>query len=218
MKDTEGYVSEINRLKEKYKGKIEIYLGVEEDSRHLQNRAVFDYIIGSCHYAQKDGEISPIDSNYTYFTKALSFFDGDEIALAEHYFSHFVQYIKQRKPDIIGHFDLITKFDEKEKELFLSNEKYRTLSEKYVKEALSAGSFFEINTGLITRGYRSTPCPSENLLRIIYKNGGGVVLSSDSHSPETLYGAFDLARDILKDIGFQYTYALKGGKWVKNFL
>ena len=32
LKDTKGYITEINRLKEKYRNKIEIYLGVEEDA------------------------------------------------------------------------------------------------------------------------------------------------------------------------------------------
>lgn len=32
MKDMGGYISTVNMLKEKYKDKIEIYLGVEEDA------------------------------------------------------------------------------------------------------------------------------------------------------------------------------------------
>ena len=219
MKDTEGYIKEINRLKEVYSSKIEIYLGIEEDSRHLQNRADFDYIIGSCHYARaSDGRISPIDSNKDYFNTALSFFGGDEIKLAEHYYSHFTDYINARKPDVIGHFDIVTKFDEKEKMLFLENERYWKIAEEYTEKALKAGSFFEVNTGLITRGFRTLPCPHERLLRIIYRGGGGVVLSSDSHAPNTLSSHFELAKDILKDVGFKYTYTLKKSEWVKNYI
>ena len=32
MKDVDGYIAEITALKEKYRDKIEIYLGTEEDS------------------------------------------------------------------------------------------------------------------------------------------------------------------------------------------
>ena len=32
MKDVDGYISEVSRIKEKYKNKIEVYLGVEEDA------------------------------------------------------------------------------------------------------------------------------------------------------------------------------------------
>ncbi len=218
MKDTVGYIKEIVRLREAYKGKIEIYLGIEEDSRHINNRADFDYIIGSCHYVEKGGKPIPLDSNYGYFTKALELFDGDELALAEHYYSHFTDYIKKWKPDIIGHFDLVTKFDEKEKMRFLENEAYWSIAEKYTKEAMKSGSFFEVNTGLITREYRTTPCPHERLLRIIYREGGRVVLSSDSHAPNTLAAHFDKAKEILRDIGFKHTYVLKDRKWVKNHI
>jgi len=51
MKETPRYIAEVNRLKQKYKNKIQIYLGVEEDGRYLLNRKDFDYIIGSFHYS-----------------------------------------------------------------------------------------------------------------------------------------------------------------------
>ena len=216
MKDVVGYITEILRLKEAYKEKIEVYLGIEEDSRHINNRADFDYIIGSCHYAERNGIITPIDSGYAYFQKALELFDGNELLFAEHYYSHFCSYINKWKPDIIGHFDLITKFEENEKSLFMENPAYWKIAEKYTREALKAGSFFEVNTGMITRGYRTSPCPHEKLLRIIYKDGGNIVLSSDSHAPNTLSAHFDTAKALLRDIGFKYAYILKGGSWIKN--
>ena len=53
MTDTAGYMAEINRLKEKYKGKIQIYLGLEEDIFSKERPDGFDYIIGSAHYVKK---------------------------------------------------------------------------------------------------------------------------------------------------------------------
>ena len=64
MKDTEGYRREILRLKEKYRGEIEVYLGLEEDAFYPADRTKFDYIIGSCHYFFADGVYYPIDSSY----------------------------------------------------------------------------------------------------------------------------------------------------------
>ena len=58
-----GYQAEVKRLKEKYKGEIEIYLGIEEDAYAYANRADYDYIIGSSHYYCVNGEYYPIDSN-----------------------------------------------------------------------------------------------------------------------------------------------------------
>lgn len=218
MQDTAGYISEVNRIKEKYKGKIEVYLGVEEDSHGPVNRADFDYVIGSCHFIEIRGKLYAIDSNYQYFTTCLEAFGGDELGFAEAYFQHFCDYIKTRKPDIIGHFDLVTKFDECEKNRFLGNAQYWKIAEIYTKEALKADCIFEVNTGLMARGYRSLPCPHERLLRIIAKNGGKVTLSSDAHQAETLDYGFAETKTLLKDVGFREVCVLKKGEWTKDKL
>lgn len=213
MTDEEGYRKEIRRLQEKYKDKIQIYLGIEEDSRALVDRTKYDYMIGSCHYVSVKDNVYPLDSNYDYFTKALAFFNGDALALAEQYYQHFCEYIELRKPDVIGHFDLMTKFDENEQNRFLNNTAYWQLAEKYVEKASQSGCIFEVNTGLMARGYRTSPCPHERLLGILCKLGGKVVLSSDSHSVETLDSQFSQMKTLLKNIGFSHTYALCDGVW-----
>lgn len=218
MKDTAGYVAEVNRLKEKYKGKIDVYLGVEEDSRNYQNRADFDYIIGSCHYMEKDGKKYPLDSNYDYFSKCIEVFDGDALALAKSYYEHFCAYINERKPDVIGHFDLMTKFDETKVNRFLDNPKYWEKAEEYVKIALKSGSLFEVNTGLMARGFRSLPCPHERLLKIILEEGGKVTITSDAHCAEKLCSHFEEVKKLLLKIGFKHYYTLVKGKWEKQEL
>lgn len=208
MKDEAGYIAEIRRLKEKYKGQIQVYLGVEEDAFCPLCREKFDYIIGSCHYILKDGAYYPIDSNYEYFKKCLALFDGDPIALAASYYGCFCKYIRERKPDIVGHFDLITKFDELDESLFLHNPHYTALAEKYIAEAAQSGCVFEINTGAMARNLRTTPYPYENLLYILQKNKSPILLSSDSHSVDTLAFGFEETKKFLKDIGFGKTMVL----------
>ena len=92
--------------------------------------------------------------------------------------------------------------------LFLGNSDYVKISEKYLKEALKSGSIFEINTGAIARGVRTTAYPFENLLHIIKKHDASIILSSDSHSIDTLTFAFDDTRKYLKDIGFKHLKVL----------
>ena len=208
MKDQTGYINEIKRLKEKYKNQIQIYLGVEEDAFNPLNRNDFDYIIGSCHYAFHNNNYYPIDSNYDYFKKCLEVFGNNHLAFAESYYSNFCEYINTRKPDIIGHFDLITKFDEMGEPLFLGDTDYIKISEKYIKEALKSGSIFEINTGAIARGLRTTVYPFENLLHILKNNNVPIILSSDSHNVDTLDFGFKDASKYLKDIGFEKITAL----------
>ncbi len=214
MKDTDSYIAQINRLKEKYKNKIQIYLGIEEDAFSPQIRNKFDYIIGSSHYFNRHDRYFPIDSNYDYFKKCLEVFNYDIIALSENYYSNFCKYIKLRKPDIIGHFDLITKFDELDTSLFLKNEGYNKIAEKYLTEIVNY-SIFEYNTGAISRGVRTNAYPSENLLYILKKNDGKIILSSDSHNVCTLDFGFEEAKLYLKDIGFKFLYTLYNNKFEK---
>ena len=218
MKDTEGYKSEVTRLREKYKNEIEIYLGIEEDMYDPRNRDEFDYILGSAHYVTRGGVYAPVDSSPDTMRRAIALFDGDTRAMAESYYSNFVSYIKTRKPDIIGHFDLLIKFDEKENFGFLSDPEYHKIAEKYVREALRADCIFEMNTGAISRGWRTAPYPYENLLRIISKEGGRITVTSDCHQAENLDCFFAESREILRDHGFEYTYVLTRGEWVKDKL
>ena len=218
MKDTDGYIAELKVLREKYKDKIEIYIGVEEDAFYSLQREKFDYIIGSSHYFRIGDKYYPVDSNPECFKKCLEAFDFDVLRLTNTYYSAFCDYILKRKPDIIGHFDLITKFDEMDKSLFLANKDYLALSEKYFKEAMKSDCIFEVNTGAISRGYRTLPYPNENLLHILKKEGGRVTISSDSHSKETIDFRFKETRALLKDIGFQHTYILYNNEFVKDYL
>lgn len=218
MKDMDGYIKEIRRLKKKYKKHIQIYIGIEEDSFYPLDRNSFDYIIGSSHYIHKNGGYFPVDSNYEKFKKCLNLFNWDIIKLADTYYSNFCEYIKKHKPDIIGHFDLITKFDELDNSIFFCNDEYNKLAEKYIAIASQSGCMFEVNTGAISRGVRTTPYPKANLLRVLKKEGAKIVLNSDSHHADTLDFAFDEAKKLLKDIGFEYTYILYDGEFKKDLL
>ncbi len=215
IKDCDGYIKEINRLKEKYKKEIQVYLGIEEDSFSLVDRSKFDYIIGSSHYFHINNQYYPIDSDYDYFQRCLAVFDYDVIRFSETYYRCFCEYIHFRKPDIIGHFDLITKFDEMHSSLFLHNDAYNRMAETYIIEAAKSGSIFEINTGAVSRGLRTTAYPNENLLYVLKKLNAGLILSSDSHNIDTLNFGFDETKTFLRDIGFTHLFTIDNGEFVK---
>lgn len=218
MADTPAYIAEIRRLKPLYADQIQILLGVEEDAHYPLDKSNYDYSIGSSHYFLLNGKYYPIDSGYDYFREWITAWDYNIPRLTENYYSHFCDYLRREKPTIIGHFDLITKFDEKYEHLFLENPEYNALAEKYTAIALESGSIFELNTGAISRGYRNTPYPAPNLLRLIKNAGSSVILSSDSHSVDTLDFGFADARLLLKDEGFQYVYSLTKDGIVKDWL
>lgn len=219
LEATENYIAEVSALKVAYADRIQIYLGTEEDSTHLIDRSRYDYIIGSKHFFVKDGTHYSIDGSFDRFQRCMEVFDFDALALADAYYSDFCAYVECRRPDIIGHFDLITKFDEQsDASLFLKNERYYVAAEKYARRAARTGCLFEVNTGALSRGYRTMPYPSERLLHVLLKEGAGVVLTSDAHRAEHLAFAFDEARALLRDVGFSYTYVFYDGRFQKNYI
>ncbi len=218
LRAEQSYINEINRLKQKYKDKIQIYLGIEEEALCYVNRNNYDYIIGSSHYFSVDGKLYPIDSNAQAFDKCLELFSFDVEKLSETYYSAFANYVITRKPDVVGHYDLITKFDEKSR-LFLKNTAYEKIAEKYLRKILDeTDCIIELNTGAISRGMRTTPYPADNLLKLICEHNGKITITSDSHSKLTLDTWFDEAKKLLKTIGFNHTYVLYDGKWQKDYL
>lgn len=218
MTDTAGYIEEISRIKDKYGKKIEIYCGIEEDAFSHVERQNFDYIIGSSHYFHINDKYYSVDSGYDYFERYLEAFDNDALKAAETYYSTFVNYIKTRKPDIVGHFDLITKFDEMHISYFLNNENYFKIAEKYLHIATGTDVIFEVNTGAMANGIRTTPYLGERLLHVLKKEDGKLILSSDSHKVETLDAYFDEIKYILRNIGIQCVYELYKGEFVKRFI
>lgn len=213
IKDMDGYISAVNKLKEKYKEKIEILLGVEEDAFCPSDRNKYDYIIGSCHYVKIDKKYYPVDSSHKQLKEPLKLLNDDPVLFAHNYYSNFCDYIEKRKPDIIGHFDLITKYDEKEMPIFLNNTAYNKVAEDYIKKATTSNCIFEVNTGAIARGYRSMPYPSENLLYILRKENAKIIISSDCHDKNKLDWHFEETKLKLKDIGFKEMMTIQNGEF-----
>ena len=110
--------------------------------------------------------------------------------------------MRKTNADIIGHFDLITKFNEKRPRFDENEPRYRKAAIDAVDSLLTYCRPFEVNTGAISRGYRTTPYPSRGLLEYINARGGCVILSSDSHRADTLNFAFEDALDIVRSVGF----------------
>lgn len=215
LRDTEGYIREIRRLQEKYRDKLKIYLGIEEDLLSPVNRGDYAYMIGSSHYLLVDGKYYSVDSGVQSFHGCMKLFGDDVLAYADRYYSVFCDYILRRKPDIVGHFDLITKFDEMEQSCFLENPAYLDLAEGYLLKAMESGAIFEVNTGAISRGYRKSVYPCLRLLHLLKKYDAKIILSSDSHSADTLDFYFAETKQLLRDVGFIHTYTLSDDGFVK---
>ena len=106
------YLDEIHRLREKYSAQIEILCGTECDYYSDIDATKYDYVIGSVHYIDCGGIYSHVDHTPELLQQAIDEnFGGDPYAMAEHYYSLVADVVRKTRANIIGHFDLITKFN-----------------------------------------------------------------------------------------------------------
>ena len=112
-KNTALYVNDVRELKNKYKDKIRIYCGIEQDIFAPEQNFEPDYIIGSVHYVLKDGIYIPVDESREKLVASVKeYYGGDFYAFAKDYFGEVGNVAKITDCDIIGHFDLVSKFNE----------------------------------------------------------------------------------------------------------
>lgn len=194
------YRKEIDHYKAVYEGKIEIFSGIELDCDGDTPDYDYDYILGSVHYIKAKGEYHPVDLGADRQREiARDCFGGNWIDMAKSYFEHSAEVITAKKPDIVGHFDLITKYS-----LFdTENPVYRDAAIEAVREIMKVCKRFELNTGAIARGLRQTPYPDDFLLKEILSMGGQVTIGSDCHYAEKLDIWHDEAVEYLRNTGFR---------------
>ncbi len=192
------YLSEIEALKTKYADRIEVSAGIEADLFSCGDFSAFEYRIGSVHYLKIGEKFIPVDESPEILSSAANtFFGGDNLKLAELYFEE-VGALPKRKADIVGHFDLIAKFNEKAHLFSESDPRYVAAWKKAADRLLKAGKTFEINTGAMHRGYRSVPYPSPAIFAYLKEKGASFVFGSDSHSANTLGFKFE---EVKKEYG-----------------
>ncbi|MGX8704670.1 MAG: hypothetical protein ACSW8H_09525, partial [bacterium] len=75
--------------------------------------------------------------------------------------------------------------------------RYVAAWQKAADKLIATGVPFEINTGGMSRGWRTDTYPAKPIRDYIAAHGGRFILSSDSHSTETLCSQFDKYKEYL---------------------
>ena len=198
---------------------------------------VYDYIIGSTHafrlnwneleyyvrdlhtYREPDlnGVTDSDDGVYLYVDYSLeamewaiaNIFKGDPLTFAEWYFLDEGRIVDETDCDIVGHFDLLTKFNEQKKLFEETSPRFKRSRDHALEmifrsfKAKGRTPIFEINTGAMAKGYRTTPYPSQETLGIIREMGGRIVINSDCHKAELLDYCLEEAERYALNAGFK---------------
>lgn len=209
LDNTKKYVQDISHLKEKYKDKIKILMGIEQDYYSEESTAGYDFVIGSVHYLLKNGEYIELDGSKKALINSVErHWDGDFYAFSKDYFETVSDVVNKTGCDIIGHIDLITKFNGDSSLFSPKNKKYLSYAQNAVERLAKTNALFEINTGAMSRGYLQNPYPSKEILEMIYKNSGNVILSSDCHDKDYLTYGFEKAKTLCNEVGIKITEKL----------
>lgn len=206
----EKYKKTLYALREEYAGRMNLYIGIELDI--LGPIQVAEYAIGSVHCIPKDGEYVMVDDTDETLTDAVSrLWGGDWYALVRDYYELEATLYEKTKCDWVGHFDLITKFNQDYKHFDERKKEYLEPALAAMRKLNGLGLPFEINTGAMSRGYRKEPYPPVSLLKELHNMGGRIVINSDSHRSDTICYQFNTAVELAKACGFTHTCILKPG-------
>lgn len=210
--DTEKYFEHLSVLKEKYKNDIVVIIGVEQGLEISKKSSIndflrmhpFDFIIGSSHM------VNGTDPYYKEYFEGRSTYE----AICEYFSSVLDNLNTFDNFDIYGHIDYVIRYAI-EKDTEYCFDKYKEYLEPILKTIINKGKGIEINTG----GLRSSINETNPSLEIIkkYKELGGTIITvgSDAHTLEDVASHFDVAKEYLKEAGFDYYNVFIDRKIVK---
>ena len=211
---TEDYKKEIKELKNKYEGTIDIFLGLEFEMYSEVELSGYDYLIGSLHYFKIGDGYVGFDRSADEVMRVINeHFGGDGLAFAKKYYEKLCSLPSYGNFDVLGHFDLITKNIEKAPLFDVSSPEYKRAAVSAIDALAGKIPFFEVNTGAISRGYRTSPYPTLDLIKEFRSRGFGAIISSDCHDGRFLDCGFEDARELLIAGGFNERYILTKGGW-----
>lgn len=212
------YDAEIRRLQEAFRGRMDILRGVEldvlfqpRDEEETELLGRMEYLIGSTHFVEAgDGSLFAVDDTPERLAEGCrKYFGGDFYRLARAYFDLEAQVYDRLHCTFIGHFDLITRFNDDLHYVDESDPRYYGPALEAMEYLVSRDVPFEINCGAVNRGRKKELYPNRFLLKKLKEFGGEILINSDAHQKELLNGGFEEAVRTAVDCGFTHTNFLE---------
>ncbi|KAI3002513.1 hypothetical protein CBS147482_6629 [Aspergillus niger] len=211
-----AYFAEATRLRTKYADQINILIGFEIDwirpaSRQLieesLSRHPFEFFMGSVHHTLT----VPIDYDRPLYEKARALAGGTDELLFEAYFDEQLDMLKQVKPVVVGHFDLIRlKSDDPDR----SFQDYPRVWEKILRNldyVAGYGGLLEVNSAALRKGMKE-PYPNGEICKEFLARGGRFCLSDDSHGLAQVGLNFHRVVPFLEQVGVSRLHYLALGE------
>lgn len=208
--DFETYIKTLCELREIYRSRIEVRLGVEQGIcpetapriAALSNQYPFDFVIGSSH-------LSSLNNGDPYYPEYYAGKTNME-AYREYFMSEVENVSLTDGFDVYGHLDYAVRYCPDP--TFVYNFKdYQDIFEVLLKRLIEKGKGIEINTsGIAKIGY---PHPHIEALKLYKELGGEIItVGSDAHKKEDIGFGFEVAEELLRGVGFEYYTVFKERK------
>lgn len=207
--DTDAYFRELTALRKKYRGSIDVRIGIELGLRNepdvrdevrrkidaVLSRYPFDFVIGSTHIAEHLDPYEPVYWETYGVREGIRLYFLSELYSVRNYCG-FQTY---------GHLDYVLRYMPKGSAVNL--EEYRGLIDEILLELIARGIALEVNTSNLAKGGAETN-PGRTILRRYRELGGELItLGSDAHMPERIATHFPETAAALKELGFK-SYAV----------
>lgn len=194
----EDYKNEIERVREDFKGRLNIKIGIEAGEPHLYaqdfntyyNEHELDFIIGSVHNLKRKGLNTNLREN------------GVE-ATYKNYFEDVLNLAANGDFDVAGHLDLVQRYAYKFNGVYKFNE-YKDIIYDILKTLIQNGKGIEINTSGYSTGLLF---PKLEILQM-YKDLKGEIITvgSDAHNFDRVGEHVARMYALLGDLGFKYVF------------
>lgn len=220
----DDYLAEFRRLKEKYAGRIELYLGLEIDYLNEEShpaierfrRLPLDYCIGSVHLLYDDeGRVVDADLPADKFRQMVDrHFHGDVERVVRLYYERSRRMVELGGFDIVGHADKVHYNASCCRPGILDEPWYDRLVCDYFAEIARRGYQMEINT----KAYEELGVfyPDVRYFPLLRELGVRVQVNSDAHYPERIASGMFEAFRALRRAGFTSVMQLQAGRWVER--
>ncbi|MMZ47549.1 Histidinol-phosphatase [compost metagenome] len=200
MEELPRYVEECLELKERFKGQIDIRVGLEGDYIEGWEREIediitaypWDYVIGSVHFL---GEWDITD-----FRQVHHWEGKNVLEVYRTYYDAISKAAATGLYDIMGHLDVIKRFGYHPKPEEM--EELRELERSALSAVARSGRAMELNASGLSK-----PCaemfPSRRMLDEAFSLGIPLTVGSDAHDPAKLSEHLEKARALLYEVGYR---------------
>lgn len=203
--DPEAYFRAMIPLREKYRGRIDVRIGVElgmqphlaEFYNQFVRRYPFDFVIGSLHSILGKDVVYGMQHDEDFQRRPDE--EIYRIALEE-----MLEDVKSHEEfDVLGHLDYVVRYG-KEREKQYSYKKYADLIDEILRTVINKGKGIELNMAGLKYGLPFAHPHPDVLKR--YKELGGEIITvgADGHKPEHIAYDYEKVSEILKSCGFRY--------------